>query len=362
MPTWGQILAELQHPDNRTSAGGPDFDKVRRKHLAHLHDLTHRTVILYASAFAEPRQLTPEAVSITLRDQQGFMEAISGTSERELDLILHSPGGSAEAADAIVNYLRTRFAHIRVFVPLAAMSAATMVALGADVIVMGKHSQLGPIDPQFSISTPEGPRSAPAKAILDQFDKAKQECQDPRVLPAWLPILRSYAPGLLAQCEQSRQLAETIVCGWLERYMFKGDPQAAVKAQAASAWFADYNNFSSHGRAVDIASARQQNLHVEPLEQDQELQDAVLSIFHATTHTLNGTPAAKIIENHLGRAFVTMIQTQTLVVAPPSTVPSLPSPPSAPAATDARRAPHLAWEELTPEQRQAFLQHRRDSV
>lgn len=306
MPTWGQILAEFQLPENRTPADKPDFDKVRRKYLAQLHKVTGRAVILYASAFTE-KQLPPEAISITLRDQQGFMEAISGTSERELDLVLHNPGGSAEAAEAIVNYLRTRFTNIRVFVPLAAMSAATMIALGADTIVMGKHSQLGPIDPQFTIYTPEGPRSAPAKAILDQFEKAKQECQDPKALPAWLPILRSYAPGLLTQCEDSRQLAETIVRGWLERFMFHGDPDAGQKASRAAAWFADYHNFASHGRAVDITAAQAQ-INVEPLEKEQVLQDAVLSVFHATTHTFTGTPAAKIIENHIGKAFITMAE------------------------------------------------------
>jgi ClpP class serine protease len=65
------------------------------------------------------------------------MEAVSNVEEREVDLILHSPGGSAEAAESIVEYLRTRFDRVRVIVPVAAMSAATMMALSADEIVMG---------------------------------------------------------------------------------------------------------------------------------------------------------------------------------------------------------------------------------
>ena len=55
------------------------------------------------------------------------MEVSQGLEGDGLDLILHSPGGSPEAAEAIVSYLRSRFSHIRVIVPQLAMSAATMI-------------------------------------------------------------------------------------------------------------------------------------------------------------------------------------------------------------------------------------------
>ena len=70
-----------------------------------------------------------------------MMEVCRDLNGPGLDLILHSPGGSAEATASIVRYLRRNFDHIRVFVPVAAMSPATMWALAGDVIVMGKHSQ-----------------------------------------------------------------------------------------------------------------------------------------------------------------------------------------------------------------------------
>ena len=229
------------------------------------------------------------------------MEAVSNIEERELDLILHSPGGSAEAAESIVEYLRQRFDHIRVIIPVSAMSAATMIALSANEIVMGQHSQLGPIDPQFIISTPEGPRSAPAQAILKQFELAKQECRQPQNLAAWMPILRTYAPGLLTQCEDSRKLASDMVAGWLSRYMHPKDEDKAAKI---ANWFADYESFHSHGRRVGRDKARSVEVKITDLEYDPKLQDAVLSVHHATMHTFSSTPAAKIIENHHGRAWV----------------------------------------------------------
>ena len=322
MPTWGEILNELTN--SASSGRGPDFDGIRRGYLAKLHGLTGRAVILYSSAWLEGREVRPDAISITLQDMAGFMEVVSNIEEKQLDLIIHSPGGSAEAAEAIVEYLRTRFDHVRVFVPLAAMSAATMIALSADEIVMGDHSQLGPIDPQFQIITPEGPRAAPAKAILDQFEQAKRECRDPNNLAAWLPILRSYAPGLLAQCEDSRELAEGMVSEWLAKYMFHGESDGQEKANKIAAWFADYDSFQSHGRRVGPNPARDQGVKVARLEDDDSLQDAVLSVHHATMHTFAGTPSFKIVENHHRRAWVRS-QPIPQMFGPPVPMPSAPA-------------------------------------
>ena len=269
-----------------------------------------------------------------ISDVQGLMEAVSNVRERKLDLVLHSPGGSAEAAESIVEYLRERFDHIRVLVPLAAMSAATMIALAADQLIMGQHSQLGPIDPQFIIATPEGPRSAPAKAILNQFELAKNECRTPENLAAWMPILRTYAPGLLTQCQDSQRLASNMVAGWLERYMFSGDRDAREKAKSVAAWFADYESFDSHGRRVGRDQARSKGVKVLDLESDDRLQDALLSVHHATMHTFNGTPAQKIIENHHGRAWV---RVSGAIPVPTVVKPTTPVPQSTPPTSRAER-------------------------
>ncbi len=322
MPTWGELLKELNelvaaHPPAQQQPGEPSgLDLLRRKYLAALGRYTGRAVIVYETAYLESRPQDPNAIAVHLGDVQGFMEAVSNIQERELDLILHSPGGSAEAAESIVEYLRTRFDHIRVIVPLAAQSAATMLALAGDEIVMGAHSQLGPIDPQFTLSTPEGPRSSPGQAILDQFELAKRECQDPRNLAAWLPILRYYGPGLIAQCGHQRELAETYVAGWLQRFMFKADPDSEGKAKAAAAWFADFSTFKSHGRRVSRDQARALGLTVADLEADHAFQDAVLSAHHSIQHTLGATAVAKIIENHHGRAWMKIASTQQIQLVP----------------------------------------------
>ena len=319
MSSWGDILKELNAPENARVDGAPDNDKVRRKYLAALYALTKRPVIVYSSGWLD-REGNSTNLQIMVGDVQGFMNACHGVPERQLDLILNSPGGSPDAAESILYYLRKQFDHIRVIVPVAAMSAATMLALGADEIVMGSHSQLGPIDPQFVIQTPEGPRMSPAQAILDQFEEAKEECaKEPQRIAAWMPILRSYLPGLLAQCRDQQELAQSRVEAWLKQYMLKEDKSADEKAKTAAEWFANYDHFRSHGRRVSLDDVQKLGLKGVALEDDGDLQDAVLSVHHSYSLTHSNGAAVKIIENHLGKAFVKreqMIQVQPAQPAP----------------------------------------------
>lgn len=296
MPTWGELLTELQQTP-APNGTGPDFDAVRRRYLQKLHRLTKRDTILYSTDYFGTGGM---ATAIVLEDMQGMMEVNKGLRGPELDIILHSPGGDPDATASIVKYLRKKFSHIRVFVPLAAMSAATMWALAADEIVMGKHSQLGPIDPQII----SGQQAIPARAIVDQFEKAKDECKkDPAALGAWLPILQQYGPGLLEQCASAEALSRQLVTDWLAAYMFKDRDDPDADAVEVANWFADAETHKSHGLGIDREQAKAQGLNVTDLEVDQELQDLVLTVHHATIHTLGG-PAVKIIENHRGKAFV----------------------------------------------------------
>lgn len=298
MPTWGEILQEIgasAGPD-----GALDLDGVRRKYLRQMQQLTGRNVVIYAADWMAPGSGGP-ITSILLQDMQGLMEVFRDMPGPSLDLILHSPGGDPTAAASLVSYMRQKYDDVRVFVPLAAMSAATMWALAADRIVMGKHSQLGPIDPQLQM--PQG--MVPAAALRKQFEEAQRECAaDPTKLSGWLPTLQQYFPGLLEICKDAEKLGKTLVAQWLKEYMFGGLPNAEELAVAAADYFADTEIHIAHSRGIMRDDLRTLSLVVDDLEDDAALQDAVLSVHHATMHTLTMTNASKIIENHLGRAFV----------------------------------------------------------
>lgn len=69
-----------------------------------------------------------------------------------LDLFLYSYGGELEAAWELVNLLREYDMDFTVLIPYHARSAATLIALGAKEIIMGKMGTLGPIDPSIEVS------------------------------------------------------------------------------------------------------------------------------------------------------------------------------------------------------------------
>src|SRR5262249_52138468 len=113
MPTWGDILAEINTAGQLLQASGAvgvsPHDIVRRKYLALAASITGRPTILYATGWLAQANAPPILTSVTDEDVQAFMEAVHGLTGTSLDLILHSPGGSAGAAEAIVKYLRSKF-------------------------------------------------------------------------------------------------------------------------------------------------------------------------------------------------------------------------------------------------------------
>jgi hypothetical protein len=332
MPTWGELTEELAQtqpdPEEQLLPQGV----LRRKYVEALSAHTKRDTIIYYTGWMDGANLPGGSVSLALSDMAGFMEACSKTNSRELDLVIHSPGGEADAVEQIGEYLRTQFDHIRAIVPLAAMSAATMLALSADEVVMGTHSQLGPIDPQITIMTAEGPRTASAQAIRDQFEMAKKECADPKLMSAWLPILRMIGPGLLAACDHSAKRAEQIVEKAMRQYMLSEVKDGAKKAKKAAKWFGDAETFLSHGRPVRRDEARDHDVVVKDLEDDAKLQDLVLSVHHATSISLSGGVGtiAKLIETGARKRWLQTVA-PVIVQGPQPPQQSPPSPQGVPA-------------------------------
>jgi hypothetical protein len=79
----------------------------------------------------------------------------------KLDLLIYSRGGAIDVPWRIVTALRQTSDKWNILVPFRANSAATLIALGADQIVLGRQGELGPIDPIMSIQRalpqPNGP-------------------------------------------------------------------------------------------------------------------------------------------------------------------------------------------------------------
>lgn len=305
MPNWSQLLNELQQSEGV-------HESLRRRYASEIHAVTGRNVVLYYSAWLTRRSV--RGISIDDEDKIGFMTVIHELDDREkgLDLVLHTPGGEVAATESLVDYLRSMFnGDIRVIVPQLAMSAGTMIACASKEVVMGKQSSLGPIDPQLD--------GIPAHGAVEEFENARAEIiENPASVPVWAPIISRYPPAFIGECRKAIEWANEITCEWLATGMFKNDEPTEAESKIASILegLGDHALTKSHSRHLSATRCKELELKIVDLEDNQQLQDAVLSLHHACMLTFQTTPALKLIENHNGTSFIKSMPSTAVMPAP----------------------------------------------
>jgi len=298
MPNWNEVLSEVLAEHNKQNKKLPPLDIVRKKYLSKVSEITGRNTIAYYSGWLQ--KPSAPGTGINDKDKSGFMLTIHKLDRSKgLDLILHTPGGEVAATESLIDYLYAMFdKDIRVIVPQISMSGGTMIALAAKKIIMGKQSNLGPIDPQI------GGRAC--QAILNEFETAKAEVSaNPLSLALWQVIIRQYSPTLLGKCQQAIEWSEAIAEKVLKANMFSNEPH---KVKDVIELFADHSVQKSHARHISKQECKDIGLDIINLESNQALQDAVLTTHHAFMHTFNNTYCVKIIENNLGVAYIEQVK------------------------------------------------------
>lgn len=89
------------------------------------------------------RSLMDTTVEAIFRDKHLLPE------NEPVALLIDSNGGQARASYRIVNILRNQCGDFVSIVPRYAKSAATLLALGGGVLLLGNHAELGPMDVQI---------------------------------------------------------------------------------------------------------------------------------------------------------------------------------------------------------------------
>lgn len=299
MPSWKEIQRRIQEEQARAHfQAASASDRIRREFLTELHTKTGRNVIAYYSGWlSKPGNVH---ASINDEDVNGFMMAVHKLdTSRGVDLLLHTPGGNMSATFAIVNYLRQKFGDdIRAIVPQIAMSAGTIIACSCRSILMTRHSQLGPTDPQI--------RGIPARGVIAEFERACEEVkQDPSRAAVWQAIIGQYRPAFLSQCENARDWADDFVSQQLQTIMFKGRSDARDLATKIVERLTDYAANKMHDRPIHFEECKDIGLEVSLIEEEEnDLQDTILSIHHCYMNVFMNGVAIKVIENQIGAAVV----------------------------------------------------------
>ena len=286
--------------------------------------LTGRRLICYVTA------LNRENASLTSEDKTGFSDLLEGVDGDGIDVLVNSPGGFAEVTESIVGMLRSKYKSVRFVIPNSAKSAATLLALSGDAILMDARSELGPIDPQVSYMTRQGPKREAAEAIIEGFNAAKEAVkkEGAATVPAYIPLLENYSVGLLQACANAKKLSETLALGWLSNYMFAGDD--SDRAAKVTEYFASHKETLSHGRAIRIDTCERLEMNVINLDKEEHrpLRDLIWSLWcHYELHLERAPMVTKLYENSSGCTVQKQSAQFQIIMPNPGVLPGLPGGP-----------------------------------
>ncbi len=296
MPSWSEIFNNFQR--NKESDRIPFLVKEKQKYLDEISKCTNRNVITYYSGWMQ--KPTAADVSINDKDINAFMEAVYKLDKSKgVDLILHTPGGDIAATEKIIDYLHSLFkGDIRAIIPQMAMSAGSMIAVSCKEIMMGRQSCLGPFDPQIG--------GIACQSVLKEFEKAKEDIrQNPHALGLWQVIFSKYTPTFLVTCEQATELSDDLA----DEILSKNFPDKNTRKSILKA-FNNNTTTKVHSRHISKDKCKAVGLNIIDMEQDQHLQDMILSLHHCYMIYLESTVVTKIVENNIGGCTMRLLNTK----------------------------------------------------
>ncbi len=298
---WNDYIAPILQSGG---INGQQLLDLRKVCYAEIEALRGRPLLVYGTKFLDG---VPQGVpnQIDLPDVDGFTDLINSVGDSDsVDVLLHSPGGRPDATERIVEILRNKFTKgVHFLIPHSAYSAATMLALSGDTIVLHPSAILGPIDPQVGVPTEYGSfRFVPAKSILNGFSKAKAmiKKEGAEALPAYIPLIEKYSLDLFEFCEDSEKLSKELVTTWLKKYMFAGERSTSLskKIKKAAHFFSDYDTHKIHSRPLAPSKLGDFGLKIEVASGD--LCDLMWEVYILLNGFFNISNFVKLYETRHG--------------------------------------------------------------
>jgi hypothetical protein len=240
-----------------------------RKSLAEIKAIRNRPAICYLANVVNTA--VKASTSIDTNDDLPFSEMISTVTsdQKTIDVILVTPGGSAQQVAKFVDKLRPRFNNVVFILPYMAMSAGTIFAMSGNDIIMSRNSYIGPIDPQ--VPNREG-FYVPAQAILtliDEIQKRGEEHLKRGQAPPWtdLQILKQLDGKEIGNALNTSAYSMELVEGYLYNYKFANwnvhstdgkpvtDEEKRTRAAEIARMLCSHAQWKTHSRGIsrDVA-------------------------------------------------------------------------------------------------------------
>ncbi len=202
---------------------------------------------------------------------------------KKIAVLLDSPGGYAKSAFLVARTLRTFCGGFTVIVPDRAKSAATLLAIGSEEIVLSQHGELGPLDAQIFETEREAPMSAldEVQALerlhtfwLESVDRAmvmlvgrtgkKVETLLPMVLESVGNMMRPLLEGIdvvhYTQMSRSLKVGEE----YAKRLLSKNSSEPEKTARNL------VHGYPDHAFSIDLPEAKSLGLKVKAATAEQE--------------------------------------------------------------------------------------------
>ena len=219
-----------------------------------------------------------------------IVEKLSRSQNKQdaIAIVLTTPGGQAEAVEKLVEVARQHFNLLYCVIPVAAMSAGTILSMAADKIYMDYSSSLGPIDPQ--VVDREGRFLVPALGHLDKVNEIIEKSRNNTITPVEFEWLMKQDLAMLRYYEQARDLSVALLEKWLVQYKFKdwsthrthnpGAPvtpdEKQVRAREIATLLSNNVHWHSHGRMISMQTLRNEcRLEIDDFGCDEDLQRAI---------------------------------------------------------------------------------------
>lgn len=200
---------------------------------------------------------------------------------KNIDLFLYSVGGRLEVPWRIAVMFREFCESLNVIIPYKAYSAATLVALGADEIIMGRKGELSPIDPTLHVLVPEGTQPPPMPREIGvedvssyvSFIKERAGLTDQTALAQSINILaEKLTPPVLGQIQRAHshiRLVARKLLSLCQPPLEERRITAIVEALAEKIYI--------HGHGVGRKEAKEIGLQVK--EPNSRLEDLIWRLY-----------------------------------------------------------------------------------
>jgi len=239
----------------------------------------------------------------TVMLQDGDAKMLEGVLQKEdlkkgLILFISSPGGDGLAAERIINICKTYSGtgKYQVIVPSKAKSAATMVCLGAEKIIMGKTSELGAVDPQLLLDENGKPKIYSVYRLIENYKKLFNDAINTKgKIEPYLQQLSAYDPRDIADYEVAMEESSDITIKALINGMLSGSTEDQIRQKVEL--FLKPEKVKTHGRAIYSNDALNCGLNIDVVSPTDIKWDLAYELYMRLDNYVSRNNVAKCIES-----------------------------------------------------------------